>query len=236
MIRFVILIACIIISGEALAQRCGVAGCRMPQCWGGYQSNWQTIIPQPTYRTIVPQPNAIYGVPVVATREERIEIASQPFKTTRTIKADATPKAAVQTLVACASPRRGETLVDAGCGDGRILISAAHVFGLKVVGIEREPDRCKLARENLANAKVPNFTVICNDASDYDYSQADIVTLYVVPELMEAIVPKLKPGARAVSYTHPFTTVSCRHLVRTIDGKQHNFYLYEVPDPSSWKL
>jgi SAM-dependent methyltransferase len=115
-----------------------------------------------------------------------------------------TPPESVEALLALAAPQRGETLVDLGCGDGGILVAAAQRFGCRGVGYDIDPQRVREARARIAAAGVGDrVRVEQADLFDVDLSGADIVTLYLLPQLNVRLIPRLqalRPGARVVSH------------------------------------
>jgi SAM-dependent methyltransferase len=116
-----------------------------------------------------------------------------------------TPANVVEQMLKVANVKRGETLYDLGCGDGRIVVTAAKKFGAKGVGVDLDPARIKDSEENIKKNRVEKLvTVRQGDVLDVDVSSADVVTLYLLPsvnlELRETLIRDLKPGARVVSH------------------------------------
>ena len=93
-------------------------------------------------------------------------------------------------------------LMDLGSGDGRTVITAAK-RGLKAQGIEYNPDMVKLSQDNAAKAGVSDKATFTKaDIFQTDFSQATVITLFLLPELNLRLRPKLldmKPGTRVVS-------------------------------------
>jgi SAM-dependent methyltransferase len=115
-----------------------------------------------------------------------------------------TPPESVDALLALAAPRPGELIVDLGCGDARILVAAAQRFGCRGVGYDIDPERIKEARANIAAAGLEDrLRVELRDLFTLDLGAADIVTLYLLPQLNARLLPQLqtlRPGARVVSH------------------------------------
>jgi len=118
-----------------------------------------------------------------------------------------TPDAVVERMLRLAAPKAGEHLIDLGSGDGRIVIEAARRFGASGFGVDIDPALVKLARENAERAGVASraqFEV--QDLFTTDLSKADVVTMYLLPEvnlkLRPRLVAMLKPGARIVSHDY----------------------------------
>jgi len=99
-------------------------------------------------------------------------------------------------------PTPRDVLYDLGCGDGRILIEAVRRYKCKAVGIEINPERAKLARENIKKAGL-DVQIVVGDARKYDLSKATIITMYLFPDLMQELEPNITPSTtRIVSYSH----------------------------------
>jgi len=133
-----------------------------------------------------------------------------------------------------------DVVYDLGCGDGRILVTAAKKFGAKGVGIDIDPERVKESLANIAKAKVEKLVQIRQgDALKVaDISKATVVTLYMLPEFQEKLAPilkkELKPGTRVVA--HDYTLPGWKEeATENIQGpfRQHTLYLYRVKDGKS---
>ena len=101
--------------------------------------------------------------------------------------------------------RPGETICDLGCGEGRILITAAKEYSAKAVGVEIDPIKVGLARLFANLKKVEGqVSITRGNIFDFDPSDADVVYLYLTHQAMDKLFPeilkKLKPTVRIVSY------------------------------------
>jgi SAM-dependent methyltransferase len=147
------------------------------------------------------------------------------------------PERAVDKMLEMANLKPGETLYDLGCGDGRILVTAAEKYKVKAVGIEIGENLAEKAAENVRKHGLQNqVKVIHGDFMTTDLSAANVVTLYLAPIANDALRPNLerylRPKTRVVSYDYPIpewkpvdiTSSHGRH------GDTHMIYLYEVPD------
>ncbi len=96
-----------------------------------------------------------------------------------------------------------DVLFDLGAGDGVIAIHAAKSRGMQAVGIEYNPQLAEHARQNVRRAGVADrVKIVTGDIFMEDFSQASIVTMYLLPELNQQLRPTLlamKPGTRIVS-------------------------------------
>lgn len=97
-------------------------------------------------------------------------------------------------------------VIDLGSGDGRTVIAAAK-RGARALGIEYNPDLVEFAKRNAAKEGVSDRTnFIKADIFESDFSQATVITLFLLPELNLKLRPQilnLKPGTRIVSNTFP---------------------------------
>ncbi|MXO69115.1 methyltransferase domain-containing protein [Altererythrobacter marinus] len=116
-----------------------------------------------------------------------------------------TPEPVVDAMLDMAAIEEGDVLYDLGSGDGRIPIAAARQFGVRAVGIEIDP---RLVREARANAKAAGVAHLVEfreaDLFATDFSDADVVTLYLGDTLNLRLRPQLleqlEPGDRVVSH------------------------------------
>lgn len=115
-----------------------------------------------------------------------------------------TPQRVVIAMLEALRLRESDVLYDLGCGDGRFLITAAKHYGCRGVGIEINPESVELARNGAAADFVtPLVTIFEGDIRNYDLAGADAVVMYLYPELMGKVIPKLPKGTRVASYMHP---------------------------------
>lgn len=116
-----------------------------------------------------------------------------------------TPNSLLVKMLETAQVTDKDLVYDLGAGDGKIAIEAARSFGARAVGIEFDPQMAEYARQNARNAGVANkVKIITGDIFAEDFSQATVVTLYLLPSLNLKLYPVLinmKPGTRIVSNT-----------------------------------
>ncbi len=119
----------------------------------------------------------------------------------------------VRKMLEMAEIKPGETVYDLGCGDGRIIVGAARRYGARAVGVEIEPFRfiwCQLLITVLGLRK--RVRVLRRDLFSEDLHDADVVVCYLLQKtndrLEHKLVRELKPGARIVSNTFHFNTLS----------------------------
>jgi predicted RNA methylase len=112
-------------------------------------------------------------------------------------------------MLTLAGVQPGDVVYDLGCGDGRVITSAARRFGATAVGIEVDPLRflwCQLLITVLRLRK--RVTVVFGDFFSHDLSEADVVTCYLLQDTNQRLAVKLlgelRPGARVVSNTFTF--------------------------------
>jgi len=118
-----------------------------------------------------------------------------------------TPDALVTRMLKLAQVRSTDFVVDLGAGDGKIVIAAAKEFGARGLGLEYDPKLVGHAQHNASEAGVSALAEFRQaDIFATDFSRADVVTMYLLPDLNLKLRPTLmamKPGTRVVS--HQFT-------------------------------
>jgi SAM-dependent methyltransferase len=146
-----------------------------------------------------------------------------------------TPQHVVERMLELAQVSSKDVVYDLGCGDGRIVITAAKKYGARGVGIDIDPERIKESQANAKAAGVEKLvTFKLDDALKADVSDATVVTLYLLSSsnaiLRPMLTKQLKPGARIVS--HAFSMGDWPPLTtETVDdesGFKRTLYLWKA--------
>ena len=117
-----------------------------------------------------------------------------------------TPPEVVEAMLKLGNVGPGDVHYDLGCGDGRIVVMAVQKFGaLRGTGYDIDPQRIKEANENAKEAGVTGkVKFVLGNLSEADFHDANIVTLYLLPQVNLKLRPKLlkdlKVGSRIVSH------------------------------------
>jgi hypothetical protein len=113
-----------------------------------------------------------------------------------------TPQELVEKMLDIAKVTPQDYVIDLGSGDGRTVITAAK-HGAKALGIEYNPDMVELSKRNAAKEGVSDkATFMKADLFEADLSQAQVITMFLLPDINLKLRPKLlnlKPGTRVVS-------------------------------------
>jgi hypothetical protein len=143
---------------------------------------------------------------------------------------------AIDEMLMLAAIQPGELLYDLGCGDGRIVVTAAKLYGCRTVGFDVDPERVAEARRNIKINQVEHSARIeQQDIFTVDLSQADVVTLYLLPELNVRLIPQLermKPGARIVSHDFDMAGIIPDRAVQVYLSRHHIYktiFLWTTP-------
>jgi ribosomal protein L11 methylase PrmA len=108
-------------------------------------------------------------------------------------------------MLELAKVRRTDVVYDLGCGDGRIVITAAKNYGARGVGIDIDPVRIREAKKNARQAGVEKLVEFREqDLFQADFRAATVVTVFLLPAINRRLRPQLealKPGTRIVSNT-----------------------------------
>jgi len=147
-----------------------------------------------------------------------------------------TPQEVVEKMLELVHVTKDDLLYDLGCGDGRIVVTAALKYGCKAKGFDIDPQRIKESLENVAKNNVADLvTIEQKDIFTLDLSDANVITLYLLPSLNVKLIPqleKLKPGSRIVSHDFDMRGVKPDQVVEVTtsdNGSQHTIYLWTTP-------
>ncbi|HEX5611412.1 MAG TPA: methyltransferase domain-containing protein [Burkholderiales bacterium] len=142
-----------------------------------------------------------------------------------------TPQEVVEDMLRLVDVKKGDVLYDLGCGDGRIPITAARLYGIRAVGIDIDPQRIAEAKENAKKAGVTHLVDFrLADLFQSDFREASVITLYLLPDLNVKLRPRLlaemKPGTRIVS--HQFDMGDWKPEKR-LDSNGRTIYFWVIP-------
>lgn len=142
-----------------------------------------------------------------------------------------TPQPVVDAMLNLAQVKPGDVLYDLGSGDGRIPVTAARRFGVRATGIDIDPVRIREANANAEEAGVTDLvTFKQEDLFKTDFSDATVVTLYLLDSLNEKLRPRLlnelAPGTRIVS--HAFR-MGDWEPEQTVEVGDSTIFLWTVP-------
>jgi precorrin-6B methylase 2 len=147
-----------------------------------------------------------------------------------------TPQGVVEQMLELAKVTKDDILCDLGCGDGRIVITAAKSYECNAAGVDIDPARIEeceknAKKENEDVQKRVKFEI--KDFYKHDFSDATVVTLYLLPDVNAKLVPqlnKLKPGTRVV--LHAFDIAGYKPDAKKtieIDKREYDLFLYTMP-------
>jgi SAM-dependent methyltransferase len=141
----------------------------------------------------------------------------------------------VDRMLKFAGAQPGDVLYDLGCGDGRIVISAAKQLGIRAVGVDIDPRRIAESKANARKQGVGDkVEFLLKDALSVDLSEATVVTLYLETcgnlRLVDSLKRQLKPGARIISCDAEMLGWPCnerQELIRP-GGEVTRLYLWRI--------
>lgn len=152
-----------------------------------------------------------------------------------------TPEHVVEGMLSLAQVNSKDVVYDLGCGDGRIVVTAAKKYGARGIGVDNNPERI---RESWANAKQSNLSSPQVDFRTQDLFQtnlrdASVVTLYLLPEINLKLRPKLfqelKPGTRIVSHSFTMDDWEPDSMI-FIDSRRIYFWRIPVNASGVWDI
>ncbi|MBE9211960.1 tRNA (adenine(22)-N(1))-methyltransferase TrmK [Plectonema cf. radiosum LEGE 06105] len=148
-----------------------------------------------------------------------------------------TPNEVVDRMLTMANVGKDDVLYDLGSGDGRIPITAVQKRDARrAVGIEINPERIEEANKNAQQAGVTDRVTFLNqDLFESNFSDATVMTLYLLPSLNVKLRPQLfdqlKPGTRIVSHDFDMGEWKPERVEKVeVNGRTHTVYLWTIPE------
>ncbi|MGH7946581.1 MAG: SAM-dependent methyltransferase [Opitutaceae bacterium] len=151
-----------------------------------------------------------------------------------------TPQPVVDAMLKLAKVQPDEMVYDLGCGDGRAVVTAARDFSARGIGVDIDPERIQESRANASNAGVTDRVEFKQeDLFQMKFTDADVVFLYLLPELNVRLRPRildeLRPGTRIVS--HAFSMAEWepdQHA--NVGGRDIMFWVVPAKVAGDWKV
>ena len=130
----------------------------------------------------------------------------------------------VERMIRMAEIKKGETMIDFGSGDGRVVFAAAKT-GATCTGIEINPILFWWSRIKQLARRSQDIRFYRKNLWDTDLSSADVLTIFFIAPKMEKlqkkILQEMKPGTRVISYGFRFPSWQ-------YEKKDDRMYLYRV--------
>jgi hypothetical protein len=147
-----------------------------------------------------------------------------------------TPQDVVERMLSMAGVKKDDLVYDLGCGDGRIVVTAAKTYGCRAVGYDIDPRRVQESRDNAQSNNVEHLvTIEPRDIFTVDLAPANVVAFYLNPIVNRRLIPQLealRPGSRIVSHSFPVGDIRPDKVVTMTsseDGQEHYIYLWIAP-------
>ncbi len=142
----------------------------------------------------------------------------------------------VDKMVELAELKEDDMVYDLGCGDGRIVITAALKSGCKGVGFDIDPERVAEAQENVRLHEVEDrVEIVEQDVFTVDLSKADAALMYLLPWMLEKLIPQfqeMEDGCKVISHQFWIEQVQPDAIIDLIDPKDNHptsIYVYHTP-------
>jgi tRNA G37 N-methylase Trm5 len=192
------------------------------------------------YRCLAPILVVLAGIVLFASASSLPgEDDKEPGNRSREVIYIPSPQPVVDKMLELAGIKNGDVVYDLGCGDGRIVVTAAKKYKTQAVGYEIDPAVVAKARDNVRRNKVQKLVTIQQaEIFTLDLSEATVICLYLSPKYNEKLMPqlaKLKPGSRIVSHDFPMRGAKPKKIVRLKakgergEEREHVLYLWVVP-------
>jgi precorrin-6B methylase 2 len=181
--------------------------------------------PHPRRRTLLLSAAATTGLLILPAHRALAQAAAAAPERNLDVPYVPTPQEVVDKMLDLAKVGKNDVLYDLGCGDGRIVVTAAKNRGARGTGIDLDPARIAEAKENAKKAGVSdraNFRV--GDLFKTDVSEATVVTLYLLPTVNVKLRPQLwkqlKVGTRVVSHAFDMGPEWPPEKTAEVDGRR----------------
>ncbi len=142
----------------------------------------------------------------------------------------------VDKMIELAELTKDDVVYDLGCGDGRIIITAALQSGCKGTGFDIDPERVGEAQKNVELHDVKQLVTIKEqDIFALDLSKANVAMMYLLPWMMQRLTPqfeKMQPGSKIVSHDFYIEGVEPERVAEVKVGtrqSRHFVFMYTVP-------
>jgi len=146
-----------------------------------------------------------------------------------------TPQEVVDRMLELAEVTEDDVVYDLGCGDGRIVVTAAKRYGCRALGVDIDPERVEESLKNVRDNNVEHLVEIKEgDIFEMDLTPATVITLYLLPNLNVKLIPQLEqlePGTRIVSHAFDMRGVK-PDVVETVEterGTSPTVYMWTTP-------
>ena len=190
-------------------------------------------------RTVAVPALAAFAATAAAQAQKKEEFTPQVGQAGKDVIWVPTPEELVERMLRMAQTTPNDFVIDLGSGDGRIAIAAAKKFNARSMGIEYNPDMVEVSNRNAAKEGVAGKArFVKADIFESDFSQATVITMYLLPGLNLKLRPKLldmKPGTRIVS--HQFNMDEWQpDEISNIDGRRAYFWLIPAKVAGTWRF
>ena len=207
------------ISRESLLKTCGLGlALGLAGCLGG-------PAPRTVKQTPTPAPASAMETATPSRATVKLDVPYVP-----------TPEAVVERMLRMAKVGKDDLVYDLGCGDGRIVVTAARKYGARGVGYDLNPQRIAESNANAEKAGVTDrVRFVQGDLFQADLSGATVVTLYLLPDVNLKLRPKLfaelKPGTRVVSHNYGMGDWEPKEVAEVeVGGNTHYIYSWVIPE------
>jgi len=144
------------------------------------------------------------------------------------------PQIVVDKMLEAAQVKPGEMVYDLGCGDGRVVITAAQKFKARAVGVEISEHLARSTAKKVDMLGLDSLVkIVHGSALKTDVSPADVVVVYLLTSSNERLRPifekSLKAGSRVVSHDYMIRGwVPVRVERMEVERHPHTIYVYEM--------
>jgi ubiquinone/menaquinone biosynthesis C-methylase UbiE len=179
----------------------------------------------------------VFGIPLAALGQDKDKDKKANEKFDCEIIYVPTEPQVVDKMLELAKVTKDDIVYDLGCGDGRIVCTAAKRFGAKGVGVDIDPERIKDCMKTMQKMELTKQQVEFRQGDALkvkDLERATVVMFYMLPAFMEKLEPqlkRLKPGTRLVAHDYPFPNTKPDRVVQVTvmpNARTKTLYLWTI--------
>jgi precorrin-6B methylase 2 len=148
-----------------------------------------------------------------------------------------TDKDVIKAILELANPTEDSVLMDLGCGDGRICLTASLQYKCKSIGVEIEQPLVQKFQNSILSCQLEDLAqAVSGDLLNVELSQATILVLYLLPaaidQLQEKLIEALRKNDKLVIICNTWGIKALRVVEKISCGYLNNVTLFKYNNQS----
>lgn len=141
-----------------------------------------------------------------------------------------TSKKRIDEILKEARLKKGQTFLELGSGDGRIVRNAVKQYNVSGIGIDINPTLTFIARLYAKKEKLENIVFKTQSVFDADLAKAHVIYLFLMPQLIVKLLPKFSQlPANTLLISHGFKIEGWdKKLYKIVKTEPFSTFFYRV--------